>query len=395
MHPSPAMNLPQQTESTRAHILVVDHAGDCRTMLQRVLETRHHVTCVEGIHPALALLEDTVFDVVILDMVRHGADSLTLLENIRRTPKTRELPVLLVTALIDMPIVSRGLKMGANDYVTHPIDTHALLTRLDTQLTLKRLHDEREAALLKLDEAEAMRNRLFRVATHDLKNPLANIRMAEYVLREAVSDDPVAGSMMDTVTASLDSMQEVIDDFMNAVILQSGQMEMSIRPVSIERAVYRTLLQYNVNAEKKAITVVADHVDGEVQADESRLSQIVTNLVSNAIKFSPQGSKVVIMTEKRGDNLRLSVSDEGPGIPDNEQHLLFTEFGRLSPRPTGQESSTGLGLWIVKTLVEMMGGRVGLKTPAAGGAVFWVELPLAEETNLDTRQPIIHFPGGG
>ncbi|NJL57929.1 ATP-binding protein, partial [bacterium] len=74
--------------------------------------------------------------------------------------------------------------------------------------------------------------------------------------------------------------------------------------------------------------------------------------------------------------LRINVADQGPGIPPKERHLLFTEFGKLTPRPTGQESSTGLGLWIVKSLVELMNGSVGVECPPDGGSIFWVELPM-------------------
>lgn len=392
MYPSVVNNNEEtEPETEAARVLIVDDDPDARLMLQRVIERRYDASTASNGYDALRLLETEDFDAVVLDVMMPGMDGLATLEAIRR--RTQTLPVLLVSALIDTSNVVTGLKMGANDYITKPLDTNVTLARLDTQIKLKRAQEERDAAIRRAEAAENMHNRLFRVATHDLKNPLANIRMAEYVLRESVAGDPVAAQMMDTVTASLDAMQEVIDDFMNVIVLQSGQIEITVKPVSVERAVYRTLLQYNVNAEKKNITIQADNITGDVMADESRLGQIVANLVSNAVKYSPHNSCVRLHTLQREGRVRLSISDEGPGIPEDERHLLFTEFGKLSPRPTGQEGSTGLGLWIVKTLADLMGGEVGVDCPPDGGSVFWVELPTIDATtDTEPRQVMIRFP---
>lgn len=392
MYPSPA-ETEDEPETVCAHILIVDDDPEACRMLQRALETQHTVTLAGSGAEALHLLEHDAFDAVLLDIMLPDMDGLAVLQAIRRRPKTADLPVLLISGLIDSATVAHGLKLGANDYISKPFDTSITLARVETQVTLRRLREEHEATLQRYEATETMQHRLFRVATHDLKNPLANIRMAEYVLREAVAGDPVAVQMMETVTASLDAMQDVLDDFMNVIVLQRGQIELTIKPTSVERTVYRTLLQYNVNAEKKGISVQADDISGEVLADEARLGQIITNLVSNAIKFSPTGTCITLATTVHGDWLRFSISDQGPGIPENERHLLFTEFGKLSPRPTGQESSTGLGLWIVRTLTELMGGSVGVQNIPGGGATFWVDLPLAcQQPVAEPQTSIIPFP---
>jgi signal transduction histidine kinase len=98
-------------------------------------------------------------------------------------------------------------------------------------------------------------------------------------------------------------------------------------------------------------------------------------LLSNAIKYSPFETTVTIWAEQVGGQIRLNVADQGPGIPPAERARLFQEFSKLSPRPTGGESSTGLGLWISKQLIEMQHGKIGVDCPADGGSVFWIQLP--------------------
>ncbi|MEP7290138.1 MAG: ATP-binding protein, partial [Chloroflexota bacterium] len=115
----------------------------------------------------------------------------------------------------------------------------------------------------------------------------------------------------------------------------------------------------------------------QVMADQRLLRQVVGNLVSNAIKFSPPGTQTCLWADVVNDRVRIYVADGGPGIPPEERGKLFTMFSKLSTRPTGGETSTGLGLWIVKELIQLQGGRVGIDQPADGGSAFWVELPAA------------------
>ena len=113
----------------------------------------------------------------------------------------------------------------------------------------------------------------------------------------------------------------------------------------------------------------------QIEGDAERLSQVLENLLSNAIKFTPPGKEIEIALECCAHLVRTSIKDAGPGLTADDQTRLFTRFQRLSARPTGGESSTGLGLSIVKDLIELHGGRVGAKNHPHGGSIFWFELP--------------------
>ena len=139
----------------------------------------------------------------------------------------------------------------------------------------------------------------------------------------------------------------------------------------------RVVDQYALPAQRKHITIQFEGGEHAVVADARLFSQIMSNLVSNAVKYSPRGSTVSVWVEERDEQLvRICIADQGPGVPDAERGRLFRMFGKLTARPTGGESSTGLGLWIVKTLTEALNGEVGVECPPAGGSVFYIELPV-------------------
>ena len=134
-------------------------------------------------------------------------------------------------------------------------------------------------------------------------------------------------------------------------------------------------LDFAQQAEKKSIELVIEEIDATIQTDADGVTRILENLLSNAIKFSPPKKKVSLNVSSEGNQLKFEVSDEGPGIPPDEQPRLFSKFQRLSNRPTGAEISTGLGLSIVKELTNQLGGEISFKTEPGKGTVFILTLP--------------------
>jgi signal transduction histidine kinase len=272
--------------------------------------------------------------------------------------------------------IVEGLSIGANDYITKPFRLAELRARARTQVTLKHLQDESKATIDGLRAAHEMKDRFFRIASHDMKGPISNLRLVHYLVRKRVDDDAQAMELLNTADANLDNMQNVINEFLDTAALQSGKIDLRMEEVSVEAVLNDVLRQYHLNALKKDISVDT-HIGGVVYADAARLGQALGNLISNALKYSPKASTITIWTEMNGDRVRLCVGDQGPGIPEEERERLFTQFGKLSTRPTDGESSTGLGLWIAKHLATLQGGEIGYEALEVGGSIFWIELSCA------------------
>ncbi|MEO1644405.1 MAG: HAMP domain-containing sensor histidine kinase, partial [Chloroflexota bacterium] len=250
-----------------------------------------------------------------------------------------------------------------------------ILARIETQLKLSRLQREHKQYIAFLEDNETLRQQLSKIASHDLKNPLNNLRLVTELLSEETNNHPRIQPLLNTMNASLDMMDDIVASFVDVVEIQTRNITLNLQAIEIHIIIMNTLMQYELTAEHKNINVKIGSTDGVVHVDEARTAQIVGNLLSNAIKYSPRDSVVKIFSESQDSYVRLYIADAGKGVPKAERHRLFEEFADISTRPTDGENSTGLGLWIVRHLTELQGGNVGADFPDTGGSVFWVEFP--------------------
>ncbi len=375
--PEPALTSMNALFGSSPRVLVADDEPVNRVLLGRVLMRTCQVTEAADGTQALNLLENEPFDLALLDIMMPGLTGLEVLEHMRASPRMADVPVILISALSDTRDVVRGLKLGANDYIGKPFDIDVVSARVDTHIKLKRMMDIQKQAVAQLEAVQQMKDRLFRIASHDLKSPLANVRMAEALLRGFVNDDPTALDILDTLNSTVRHMNGVIEEFLDVAAFQSAGIDIHLEPVPVRETIMNVLAQYSMAAEKKDIALEVGDLPGVALVDPARLAQVLTNLLSNALKYSPAHTTVTIWSQDHNQRVSIFIADQGPGIPVDERARLFTEFGKLSNRPTGGESSTGLGLWIVKHIVNLQNGSVGVECPPEGGSIFWVEFPAA------------------
>ena len=255
---------------------------------------------------------------------------------------------------------------------------HVARARLRTQVKLKRLLDDHKRAIAQLEQLNQLREHFFQIASHDLKNPLSNLRLAVHELNLYVPETDDTLSLQNAVDVTLEQMQILIEDFLDVAALENTALELTASYVDIKDCLQQVVNQYARAASRKQITLMVSDVQGVVVADKNRLMQVIGNLVSNAIKFSPSNTTVRLWTQTSNERLRIFVQDEGPGISLEEQERLFSEFVKGNSKPTGGETSTGLGLWIVNKLVHLLNGEVGIESAPGRGAIFWVELPTLD-----------------
>ena len=367
----------------RPHILIVDDDVALCDLLQRIVEPHYRSTIATHGAQALEFLDEEEFDLVITDILMPKVNGWQLLDAIRNNPALADLPVVMISALADTKQIVQGLEMGANDYIGKPFNQQIVLARVRTQIELKRLMDAQKRANDELKRIHSMRDRFFSMASHDLKSPMNQIRLAQFLLRESLNEDTETDQLLDNIEFAVGTMEDIVRDYLEIAALHSRPLELHLQEVVLEDVLWDVVDQFQINAQKKEITLVVENAVGAVHADVRRVNQSLRNLVSNAIKYSPLGSRVTLSTEVQGNGIRINIQDEGPGIPEGEHDLLFTEFGKLSTTPTGDESRTGLGLWIVRQLVELQQGAVGVDTPSNGGSIFWMTLPAWREVETN------------
>lgn len=359
-------------------LLVSDGSAQLGDLLRALRSCGHIETASFAAAPDLIAQRE--FPLVLIYAADIAA-GLALLRAIRRLPGSADRPVILLAPEATSAEVAGALRQGASDVIVGlpDLDLEVAQARIERQLAAGRALAERQATIAALQAAHDQKDQFLRIAVHDFKTPLNTIRLAQYFLRGLVGDDPHALDALDAIEETVLWMNALVEDYLDTARLRSGRAQLRVEPVLVDEIVWNVINQYALAAERKGITLHGDLPEAVVLADARRLLQIIANLVSNAIKYSPPGSTISITTAVRGPRVRISVADQGPGIPLEERSQLFTAFGQLSPQPTGGESSSGLGLWIVKELAELQRAEVGLDCPPDGGSVFWVEFPAALE----------------
>jgi two-component system, sensor histidine kinase and response regulator len=368
------------------HIFIVEDDPMNRLLLRRMFEPDYRISTAENGQTALALLEEQSFDIVLLDVMMPDMSGLEVLQVIRKTYHHAELPVIMVSAMHDSEDVVRGFQLGANDYLAKPLSVEVARARVEMQLSLKKMADEKKQTIAELEKLQAMKETFFRTVSHDLKGPISNIRMAQYILTEMFNQDADVKLILDNIDLSLTGMQDMIQMFLDAAMVQSGALTLDVGALNMNTVMQQVMKQHALMARGKSIPLHTFPSEHRVMGDQRLVVQVLSNLVGNALKFSPPGSVVMAWAEGDAHWVRVNVADQGPGIPYEERKNLFQMFSKLSVRPSGSESSTGLGLWIVKSLVELQGGKVGVDCPSDGGSIFWFELPGCMSPQMSSEE---------
>ena len=242
--------------------------------------------------------------------------------------------------------------------------------------------EELTLANKKLVELNELKNKFLGIASHDLRNPLASIRgYSKFLLDKGrqVKED-TRQEFLTTIKNVSGNMLELISNLLDISVIESGQLQLNPEKSSIKKLAEEKIHLQQILADKKNIVLHADLEEiPEFYFDANRMGQVVDNLLSNAVKYSPPDKEIFIKLVSNEETMTLSVKDEGPGISLDEQGQLFQHFKKLSARPTGGESSSGLGLAIAQRIVEEHQGDIGVDSQLGHGATFHFSLPTRRQ----------------
>ncbi|MBI2513009.1 MAG: tetratricopeptide repeat-containing sensor histidine kinase [Opitutae bacterium] len=248
----------------------------------------------------------------------------------------------------------------------------------------RRIHEETRRARDAAEQATALKSKLLDLASHDLKAPLVGTMMTAETIAEESADRPAIAERAQALHAESQRMLGLVQDLLDSSAAESGRLELDRAPLDLAALAADVAAAFADRAARKnqRIEVVAAAGDAPalIDGDAARLRQVVENLLSNALKFSPAGT-TTHLTVCRGANgvVRLEVRDEGPGLTPEDRAGLFLRFRRLSAAPTGGESSTGLGLALARDLVVAHGGKLDVESTPGHGATFSAEFPAAAQ----------------
>jgi signal transduction histidine kinase len=237
------------------------------------------------------------------------------------------------------------------------------------------------------------KSKLLGVAAHDLKNPLFGIRALSEIVLENEDLSSRAKRKLTLIQESADDTLHLIDDLL-ASAASSARTNVASAPVDVAALAQWVVRSFEPQAERKDQTLRCSVPEAAcvVTGDKRKLREAIGNLVSNALKYSPRGEAVDVRVRRDDEAVRVVVSDDGPGLSEVDQERMFAPFQRLSPTPTGGESSSGLGLYIVKQVVELHEGNIDVESELGEGSTFMLRLPAtapdAESVPETDPQPL-------
>lgn len=336
---------------------------------------------------ALRQVADNTFEVILLDISIPGMGGVDALKEMKVKYPTTE--IITITHYDEVPTAINCLQEGAYGYLVKPLDFNQLHLAVNRALERRRmvlaLEDYHKTLELKVEELQNLneqKNRFLGMAAHDLRNPLATIRgLSEFLLEEDSNKEEISeeGSkeFLQIINSTSHEMLHLVNDLLDVSQIESGKFDLRLDQSDLSELVKKKAVLLRIMAAKKKIALDI-HAESVLvcRMDKERIAQVIDNLISNAIKFSPEKTTVRIETAADGAMAKVTVQDEGPGINESERHKLFGEFQKLSARPTGGEKSSGLGLAIAKKIVEAHKGEIGVENTNGKGSSFYFTLPL-------------------
>lgn len=423
---------------TDLKVLIVEDSPTQALLLEEALNGLKMVVTVarDGVE-GLAAIQKQIPQVIISDIEMPNMNGYELCKQVKANATFSEVPFILLTSLSDAMDVIRGIQCGADSFMTKPFDIHFLMANISdllgsrktartgppviqeldisfggerhhlrvnqeqvTNLLLSTYSNaiqknrELEQAYRKLNEVnqeierkneelkqlDMQKNQFLGMAAHDLRNPLNVMQGYSSLLLEklaAVEDQSIL-SMLNRIQKSSAFMLQLINDLLDISSIESGKVTLNLSQVDLVALVKEIVTLESSLSEKKQIQLVfkCDQQIPQVKCDSDKIEQVITNLITNAIKYSNPQTTIEVSLTLSANEVIVAVKDQGLGIPANEKEKLFQPFTKTSVKSTAGEASTGLGLVIVKKIVTEHQGRIWVESEVGKGSTFFVALPI-------------------
>jgi two-component system sensor histidine kinase/response regulator len=360
-------------------MIIDDNPANLEVALAHLQFAGYGIETANSARQALDKLKLCTPDIFLIDIMMPVVDGFELAKILKSNEETADIPIIFITALNQPDDMVRGFSCGAVDYISKPFNKDELVSRVRNHLNLikqTRTIKFQNNALKRLNKEK---NGIIELTAHDLKNPLQSVLgFADILLDKIPSHENELINYVLTIKSSAQKAVNIIKDLMEVNMIEEGKLKLNIEKFDIRDALVKVIEDYLFVAENKKQIICYDETELEcfVEADKSKMERIFDNLISNAIKFTQIGGKINIKCDvvknsiDSDSNIIISIKDNGPGFTEDDKSKLFTKFAKLSAKPTSDESSTGLGLSIVKKLTELLNGSISLESSSGNGSVF-------------------------
>lgn len=363
------------TQDVRQSILIVDDVPDNIQVAARMLQKKNYrLSFSTDGESALKNAYEYDYDLILLDIMMPDMDGFEVCKHLKNNNKTKDIPVIFLTARTEQENILRAFQLGGVDYITKPFHTGELVLRVETHLRLKKMEKE-------LVTANANKDRFISILAHDLRGPFSGIVQLTRMMYEDF-DTYTREELINSLRISHESasgIYSLLENLLNLSRLQQGRLPFFPEDISLERVIQETIRLYSGKANEKQITLTyINEDDVHAYADFTMVHTILNNLVSNALKFTGTNGSVHIETSLQNDFIEISVTDSGTGIPALEMDKLFSMDSRYMRPGTSGEKGTGLGLILCHEMVDKNEGNIRVESNEGNGSRFSFTLPAID-----------------
>lgn len=385
-------------QTNNIHILLVEDDEDdyllARQRLRGIYGAGLQLEWADSYEKGLHALQSGTHDVCLLDYRLGPHDGLELLS--QAPANGYNAPIILMTGQAAHDIDVEAMRAGAADYlVKGQVDASLLERAIRYAIQQKRSEAERlqlireQAARQQAEEASRLKDEFLAVVSHELKTPLHAIKGWAELLRDQALTPEETRRAIEAIARNARAQQQIIDDLLDVSRIISGKLRLDLRPVSLSSIIHAAVETVRQSAENKELqlTVQVQTLAAPVIGDTNRLQQIIWNLLTNAIKFTPAGGQIKVQATQTGAYAEVVIQDSGQGIAPVFLPHVFDPFRQEDAKPSRKQSGLGLGLSIVRQLVEMHGGTINAYSDGLDqGARFTIRLPLAGDPLNQTAE---------
>ncbi len=361
----------------KANILIVDDTIQNLQLLTSMLERRgYEARPVPNGKLALQAVDNDPPDLILLDINMPQMNGYEVCRRLKAQDVSKDIPVIFISALNETVDKVIAFEMGGVDYVTKPFQLEEVIARVETHLALRRAQLELKQSYSKLRELEQLRDNLVQMIVHDMRSPLAAVLASICFLKEDLEGQISSESMndMDAILAGGERLNRMANDLLDVSRLEEDRMPLERADCDLAGLVKGVVEDVKSIESDRVI-----HVDASgavpIACDEKLVRRTVENLLSNGRKHTPSGRTLWVSVSKQKDGARITVRDEGAGIPEEFREKIFEKFGTLDARNQEKYHAIGLGLAFCKLAVEAHGGKIGVDSEGGTGSTFWFTLP--------------------
>jgi two-component system sensor histidine kinase/response regulator len=350
-------------------ILVIDDEPDNFDVVETLLDGKNYqLYYASSGEQALNRLDSFQPDLILLDVMMPDLDGMEVCQRIKADPQWQAVPIIMVTALTAKEDLAQCLATGADDFISKPVNGVELRARVNSMLRIKQQYDSMQV-LLKLRED------MVNMIVHDLRNPLASVILGAKILQfPGLSSEQQQGKVEQILLAG-QQLQSLIDSLLIMAKLESGKIVLNYTKLDLRQVCMSALGDAEAMAAQKNLTLIRElpELGGMVEVDAVIFRRVLDNLLTNAIKFSPSNSQVIVRGEYlAGGGAKVQVADAGPGIPENLQKIIFEKYEVATQMP--EVSQIGLGLAFCKMAIEAHCGTISIEDNHPTGSIFTVIL---------------------